>query len=158
MKTSLPFLIVALLSLLWTAPALSHSYHQGDIQIGHLWSRATPGTSTVGAVYGPFLNTGTQSDRLIHITSPWAQDVKIHQTVKEQGHMDMQMLDALPLNPNQPVSLSPGKTHIMLMGLTHELKEGDRIPLTLTFEKAGSIDVEAIVEKAGTRNSTETPP
>jgi copper(I)-binding protein len=47
------------------------------------------------------------------------------------------------------VTLGPSGFHIMLTGLKGPLVKGTRVPLTLTFEHAGSIDVQADVEAIG---------
>jgi hypothetical protein len=51
--------------------------------------------------------------------------------------------------PGKPVALRPGGYHIMLVGLAHALKEGDRFPITLRFAKAGAVTATVSVQKAG---------
>jgi copper(I)-binding protein len=63
--------------------------------------------------------------------------------------MKMRSLDGIDLKPGQSLVLKPMADHIMLFGLKEPLKEGDLVKLTLTFEKAGPIEVEATVEAPG---------
>jgi hypothetical protein len=63
--------------------------------------------------------------------------------------MKMMPVEEVPLDPGKKVELKPGGEHIMLMGLKHPLKEGERFPLTLTFRNAGKREVEVQVEKPG---------
>jgi copper(I)-binding protein len=58
-------------------------------------------------------------------------------------------VQGVDLKPSTTTELRPGGLHVMLEGLKQPLKEGDNIPLTLTFEKAGSINVQLIVEAMG---------
>ena len=63
----------------------------------------------------------------------------------------MRHIDALAIKGGESVVLKPGGYHMMLMDLKRPLKEGDTLKFTLSFEKAGDIEVEATVEPAGAR-------
>ena len=130
------------------APAPAHEFHRlGDIVIEQPWSRATP--VKVGGAYMTLRNNGNAADKLIKVTSPVAERVEIHETKIEGGMAMMRPVAAIELKRRSSVQLKPGGLHVMLMGLQRPLKEGERIKLALTFERAGTIEVEARVEKAG---------
>ena len=61
----------------------------------------------------------------------------------------------LAIPPGATVALAPGGIHLMMMGLKEPLKQGERVPVTLVFEKAGSIDVELAVTAMGATPSHE---
>jgi hypothetical protein len=63
--------------------------------------------------------------------------------------MKMRPVTGVDIPAGQPVSLAPGGLHIMLMGLKKPLKAGEKFPLTLTFDKAGTRTVDVAVEKVG---------
>ena len=63
--------------------------------------------------------------------------------------MRMRAVENIPVPANGQTALEPGGYHIMLIGLKQALKEGGSFPLTLTFEKAGSVTVQVPVQKAG---------
>ena len=148
MKKIAVLLILISFSSVWHQ-AIAHSYQQGDIRIGHIWARATPAGTTTAAIYVPLLNAGKEPDSLIGASSDLASKIEIHQDSNENGIMRMQKLDVVTLEPNKPVSLRPSGIHLMVFGLKQQLKEGGMFPLTLQFEKAGSITVEAMIEAAG---------
>lgn len=130
------------------AEAPAHEFHRlGDIVIEQPWSRATP--VKVGGAYMTLRNNGEIADRLIKITSPIAEKAEIHETKIENGMAMMRPVAGIELKRRAAVQLKPGGLHVMLMGLQRPLKEGERIKLSLTFERAGTIDIEARVEKAG---------
>ncbi len=130
------------------APAPAHEFHRlGDIVIEQPWSRATP--VKVGAAYMTLRNNGAMADRLVGVASPSAERAEIHETSIERGVAAMRAVAALELKPRGSVQLKPGGLHVMLMGLARPLKEGERVKLVLTFERAGTIEVGARVEKAG---------
>jgi hypothetical protein len=63
--------------------------------------------------------------------------------------MKMRPVEAIPVEPGKPTKLQPSGFHVMLLDLKSPLKVGDKFPLTLVFEKAGSTVVEVSVESAG---------
>ncbi len=63
--------------------------------------------------------------------------------------MKMRQLDMLAVKAGETVKLAPGGLHIMLIRLKEPLREGMSVPLTLVFEKAGEVSVEAPVRAAG---------
>lgn len=142
-------LAAALLATLFAAaPAAAHEFHRlGDIVIEQPWSRATP--VKVGGAYMTLRNNGDAADRLVKVTSPVAERVEIHETKIEGGMAMMRPVTAIELKRGSSVQLKPGGLHVMLMGLQRPLTEGERIKLALTFERAGTIEIEARVEKAG---------
>jgi len=130
------------------APAPAHEFHRlGDIVVEQPWARATP--VKVGGAYVTLRNNGAVPDRLVKVTSPVAEKAEIHETKIDGGMAMMRAVDGIVLKPRGSVQLKPGGLHIMLMGLARPLKEGERIKLAFTFERAGTIEVEARVEKAG---------
>jgi len=57
-------------------------------------------------------------------------------------------VSAIDVKPRGQMMLKPGGLHVMLIGLKQPLKVGESFPLTLTFEKAGKLDVTVTVEKS----------
>jgi periplasmic copper chaperone A len=129
----------ALFALLSIGNAHAHSYQQKAIQIGHAWSLPTDSSET--RAFFPLLNTGMTGDRLIAMTSPVAKSITyVDRLGTEQT--------SLILPSKMPIALRKGGAHLRLTGLTRPLKHGDKVPLTLTFEKAGRIKVELWIEPA----------
>ena len=130
--------------------ASAHGYKLGALEIGHPWARATPPTAPTGGGYLSVKNTGTEPDRLMSASSPAAGAVQVHEMKMEGNVMRMRELDGpLEIKPGETVTLAPGGMHLMMMGLKAPLKQGEKVPLTLVFEKAGKIDVELLVEAMG---------
>jgi copper(I)-binding protein len=76
------------------------------------------------------------------VSSPVAKVAEIHEMKMDGGVMTMRAVDKLALPPRKTVDLSPSTYHVMLMGLSQPLKEGDSVPLTLVIEdKTGRHDV-----------------
>lgn len=136
--------LIALTVAATVVPA--HEYKIAGIEIGHPWSRPTPPTATVGVGYLSLKNGGTTDDRLVEAASPAAERVELHASVMKNGVMTMRHLPAIEVQAGRSVSLEPGGIHLMLTGLRQPLKDGMRVPVTLTFERAGSVEVELAVQ------------
>jgi len=104
---------------------------------------ATP-TAEAGAAYVSLMAHG-EADRLLGVSSPAAKMAALHKTVEADGVMKMEHVEALDIPADGMLEMKPGGYHIMLMGLTQPLKEGDEIEITLTFEKAGEVKLKAKV-------------
>jgi len=138
------------LSLLAAAFALAtsaaaHDYVQGDIHIMKPWSRPLPAVSVNGAAYMTLVNKGSVPDRLLSISTPAARKAELHNHIMEGGLMKMRPVGTFEITPEDPSVLQPGGLHIMLMGLSQPLVDGNSFPLTLNFERAGSIEVEVMI-------------
>lgn len=143
-------LLAFLILLLAAAPAAAHDYKLGALEIGRPWARATAPTAPTGGGYLSIKNAGTTPDRLVSVSSPAAATVQVHEMKMEGDVMRMRELEGpLEIKPGETVTLAPGGFHLMMMGLKAPLKQGEKVPLTLVFEKAGKIDVELAVVAMG---------
>ncbi len=132
-------------------PAAAHGYDKGDIQVRHPWARATPPGAKVGAGYLEIRNTGKEPDRLIGAESPAAERVELHVQVREGDIVKMRDVTGLVAPARQRLALRPGGSHLMIVGLAKPLVKGDRLPLTLRFERAGELQIELEVQAADSR-------
>jgi hypothetical protein len=114
----------------------------GKITIHDPWARASLGTTGSSAVYMTLEIEGDEPDRLVAAATPMAERAELHTHVMDQGVARMRPVSAVEVAPGAPTVLQPGGLHLMLMGLKQQLVEGDTLPLTVTFEKAGSAEIE----------------
>ena len=132
------------------APRQQADYTLGQLEIGHPWTRATAPTAPSGGGFLTVANNGTTADRLVAARSSAAQQVQIHEMKMDGNVMRMRELEkGLEIPAGGKVTLAPGGLHLMLMGLKAPLVKDTRVPVTLVFEKAGSIDVELVVSAMG---------
>lgn len=131
-------LVAFLLSL--ATPLRAEDIKVGDLVISQAWSRATPGGAKVGGGYLTIENKGTAPDRLVGGLSDVAAKVELHEMNMANGVMTMRPVDGgLEIAPGKTVALAPGGYHLMLVGLKAPLTQGQSVPVTLTFEKAGPV-------------------
>lgn len=138
----------AFLTLAFTV-GLAGAAAAGELRVENAWARATPGSLKSGAAYLTIANGGSQPDRLLAAASPVAGHAALHTHAMDGGVARMRPLASLPLAPGERVTLAPGGRHIMLMQLSAPLKQGETFPLTLTFERAGAVDLEVPVLPLG---------
>src|SRR5882762_10948584 len=140
------------------APALAEEVKAGDLVITQAWSRATPGGAKVGGGYLTIQNKGSAADRLIGGSADVADRVQVHEMATTNGVMTMRPLDkGLSIEPGKTAKLAPGGYHLMLLDLKSPLKQGDKLPITLEFEKAGKVKVWLDVQGVGAQGPTATP-
>ena len=132
----------------------------GNMMVTAVWSPATPGGATTGAVYATIMNHGNQPDTLIGGSTPAAGKLEIHQMTRTNGVMSMRPVSTgIPVAAGGIVTLGPqADYHVMLSGLKQPLKTGTRVPLTLNFAKAGPVQVEITVEAIGARGPSASMP
>ncbi|MBL8347399.1 MAG: copper chaperone PCu(A)C [Rubrivivax sp.] len=130
--------------------ALAHDFKLGPLRIDHPYATPTPAGATTAAAYVRTLrNTGEQPDRLVGASTPVARAVEIHRsTIDAQSVMRMRAVEGIALPPRSELKLRHGgEHHLMLIDLRAPLKNGDRFPLTLRFEKAGEREVTVWVQQ-----------
>jgi copper(I)-binding protein len=117
------------------------------IAVSDAWARPAAGAGSTTSVYFEVANQGDETDRLVGGVSPLAEAVEIHETTMEGDMVHMMPVAEIVLPAGATIGLEPGGHHLMLVGLTGPLRPGDRVPLTLRFERAGDIQVEAEVRE-----------
>ncbi len=113
------------------------------IGIEEHWIAEPPPGVHVAAAYGVITCDCVKSDRLVSVAVVGAAMSELHATTSgDDGVVAMRRLDdGVAIDPGTPLVLEPGGLHIMIMGLEERPRAGDRIPVTLVFEKAGAVDV-----------------
>ena len=143
-------LFVTLMVGLAGLPVRAEDVKAGDLVISQAWSRATPGGAKIGGGYLTIENRGSTADRLIGGSADVAGKVEVHEMSMKNGVMTMRPLDnGLTIEAGKTVKLAPGGLHLMLFDLKSPLKQGDRMPVTLEFEKAGKVTVSLDVQSLG---------
>jgi periplasmic copper chaperone A len=147
MTMSRRFAVLVALAGLIAIAAPAHDFTKGALTIDHPIVSPIKPPRQVTAGYFTIINTGG-ADRLLSASSPNAKAVEIHTHRKGQGGMmRMEMVKGGVAVPAKgKVTFKPGGLHLMLFGVTGEIKEGDAVPVTLVFQKAGAIEVVAMGE------------
>lgn len=165
-----PLRLVAAVVAVAVAAAVAGCSSGGSsvITVTGAWARASSVTAAASAAYMTIENSGSGADALVGASSPAATTVEVHETVVMEtparsdgmgmgsptppassdaagGMLGMQPVARLQIPAGGSVELQPGSYHVMLIGLTRELRSGDTIEITLRFEHAGEIVISAPV-------------
>lgn len=125
------------------AHASAQDYNAGPLSLRRPTADESHPGRQVSGVYLEIRNESADADRLVAVSSSIAEKVVLHQVATGSG----QMADAryLTLPGKDKVVLTPKGSHIMLTGLRQTLRNGDRFPLKLVFERAGAVLVDVQV-------------
>ncbi|MGI9487296.1 MAG: copper chaperone PCu(A)C [Geminicoccaceae bacterium] len=133
---------VAFASLFIATCLQLNAAHAESLVVADAWARASVGDASNSAAYFVLTMDGDAPDRLVAVETPLADRAELHDHLMEDGIARMRPVDAIDVLPGHAVTLEPGGLHIMLMGLTKKLEPGAMLPLTLSFEKAGEMEIE----------------
>jgi len=149
-KLSTLFALAVLSAVTIAAPVRADDVKAGDLVISQAWSRATPGGAKVAGGFLTIENKGTAPDKLVAVSAEIAGKAEIHEMAMDNGVMKMRPLDkGLVIEPGKTVKLAPGGNHLMLQELKGPFKQGEKVPVTLEFEKAGKVSVALDVQGVG---------
>ena len=138
-----------LLAASLATPALA-DVTAGPLVISEPWSRATPPGAKVGGGYLTIQNTGAEPDTLVSVASPASEKTELHLMKTEDGVMTMRpATDGVEIPPGKTLTLEPGGYHIMFIRPKAPFVQGETVPLTLTFAKAGPVEVELTISPIG---------
>ena len=138
------YVVAGALALGVAAPALA-----GDIEVQDAYVRTSGAMAKSGAAFMQIVNSGAADDRLVDASSDVAMKVELH-THKAGADGVMQMLhvpEGFVIPAGGSHALARGGDHVMFMGLTRAVTEGDMVSVTLTFEQAGEVTVEIPVDQ-----------
>ena len=97
---------------------------------------------SMGAFYFTITNNGDESDRLVKIETDMADIVEIHNVEMDDGVMQMvPMHDGVEIAAGESIVLEPGGFHVMLIGITESMLDGEDFTATLHFENAGEVEI-----------------
>lgn len=144
--------LVSAAAALPTLPAAAQEMRAGDLTVQQPWTRAA-GQGATGGGFLAISNRGAAADRLLSVSSPAARTTELHTMIRDGDVMRMRPVQAIDIPAGQTVTLRPGGLHLMLIGLSQPLREGESVPVTLRFERAGTVEVALAVRPAGAREA-----
>ncbi|MDQ2089980.1 copper chaperone PCu(A)C [Marimonas arenosa] len=118
------------------------------IRVEDSYARVSAMMSTSGAAFMMIHNETGQDDQLIDAKSDISERVELH-THEEDANGVMKMIhveEGFPLPKDGMIAMQRGGHHVMFLGLKQPLEQGDIVPVTLVFEKAGEVTIEVPVD------------
>lgn len=119
------------------------------LEISRPWARAASTAEGVGGGFFTLANTG-EADRLVAASTDAADKVEIHQIKVVGPDIRMRPVEkGLACPAGTTITLKPRGYHLLMTGLKAPLVVGAKVPVTLTFEKAGTRKIDLVVEAPG---------
>jgi copper(I)-binding protein len=116
-----------------------------EVHVTEAWARSP--IDDVGAVYFDAHNAGSEADALVSASCECAGRVEVHETTMVDGEMEMRPIERVEIAPGTDQAFEPGGYHVMLFELTEPLEVGGTITVTLNFENAGAVTVDAEIRE-----------
>ncbi|WP_035582228.1 MULTISPECIES: copper chaperone PCu(A)C [Halomonadaceae] len=141
-------LVIGAMSISMASGALAHDVKTDALRIAHPFATPTPPGAENGAAYVD-ITAFSDSVTLIGASSPASSNVELHDMQMDGDMMQMRHVDEIRVEAEETYSMRPGGGfHLMLLGLTEPLKEGEQFPLTLTFAEQGDVEIEVWIQNA----------
>ena len=141
-----------LAAVTFAPPALANEVTVGTLALTNLWARATPPRAPTGAGYLTITNNGNEADTLTAVSTPAAETSELHIMEVKNGIMTMHpVAGGIKIPGGETVTLAPGGYHLMFIKLKHDLKQGEELPVTLTFAKAGTVETMLPIMPVGSK-------
>jgi len=126
--------------LLIAALAFTATTAFAQVKVEGAWARPTVAGQQGGGGFMALVSA--KDDKLVGGSTPVAQRFELHSMAMKGDVMEMREMPAIELPAGRKVEFKPGGLHVMFIGLKAPLKVGDKVPVTLKFEKAGEVKVE----------------
>jgi copper(I)-binding protein len=143
MKIRAKFWLIGLVLMSACTAALA----DGAVSVKDAYVRAVPPGQPNSASFMMLNNSSDQDRALVAAKSPAAKVVELHTHTMVDGMMQMRQVPQIDLPAGKMVELKPGGLHVMMIGLTQDLKPGSSVPVTLTFDDGSETTIEAPVKK-----------
>jgi hypothetical protein len=127
-------------------PPMSRS----TLAVANAWAIVSPKGSKVAAGYFIVANGGTENDKLVSATSPRAGRIELHEITLDGKVAKMRPVEnGVDVPPGGSTMLKEDGLHVMFLDVDAPFTEGETIPVTLTFEKAGNVEITMQVKRGG---------
>ncbi len=147
MKFALTVLTLAMIS---GSPAFAAGSAADNVSVTDPYVRLMPPGQNVTAAFMVFKNADDKDHKVVKADNPISQVTELHTHVNEDGMMKMRQLKDIEIKAGGAATLQPGSLHLMLINLKQTPKEGDNVPITVTFEDGSSKKFDAPVRKMQT--------
>jgi copper(I)-binding protein len=132
-----------LASLMFSAGALAAS--ADHVTVHEPYVRLAPPNAPATGAFMVIKNNGDKDVKVLKADNPASKVTELHTHLNEGGVMKMRPVAAIDIKAKGEAVLQPGGLHVMLINMNAPLKEGDSVPITLTFDDGSSKKVDAKV-------------
>ena len=129
--------------LMFSASLFAASADQITVQEPYV--RLAPPNAPATGAFMVIKNNGDKDVKVLKADNPVSRVTELHTHLNEGGVMKMRPVPAIEIKAKGEATLKPGGLHVMLIDLKAPMKEGDVVPITLSFDDGSSKQVDAKV-------------
>jgi hypothetical protein len=119
-----------------------------NVAVQDAYVRLAPPNAPATGAFMVIRNNGDKDVKVVKADNPASQATELHTHLNEGGVMKMRPVPAIEIKAKGEAVLKPGGLHVMMIDLKAPMKEGDLVPITLTFDDGSSKRVDARVVRA----------
>jgi copper(I)-binding protein len=119
-----------------------------NVSVQDPYVRLAPPNAAATGAFMVIRNTGDKDVKVVKADNPVSKATELHTHLNEGGVMKMRPVPAIEIKAKGEAVLRPGGLHVMMIDLKAPMKEGDSVPITLTFDDGSSKQVDARVVRA----------
>ncbi len=123
-----------------------------EIVVEEAWIRLPPPVADTAAGYMTIRNRGDQDVEITDARTNTAEQLEFHAMAMHDGMMHMQKMEKVVVPAHSGISFDPGGNHLMLVGLQHTLKAGERLVITLETSDGQELTIHAEVRDMRNRS------
>ena len=116
-----------------------------QVEVHEPYVRLAPPNAPATGAFMVIKNTGDSPVKVVKAENPTSKLTELHNHINDNGVMRMRQVPAIEIPAKGEAVLKPGGLHVMLIDLKAPMKEGDSVPITLTFDDGSSKTVDAKV-------------
>ncbi|WP_412480484.1 copper chaperone PCu(A)C [Azonexus sp. IMCC34839] len=116
-----------------------------NVTVQEPYVRLAPPNAPATGAFMVIKNNGDKDVKVVKASNPASKVTELHNHINEGGVMKMRPVQAIDVKAKGEAVLKPGSLHVMLIDLKGPMKEGDSVPITLTFDDGSSKQVDAKV-------------
>jgi copper(I)-binding protein len=118
------------------------------LSVADVWGRPSPSVAANAAFYLTIESHSDTADQLVSADSSACGTTELHEMYDAgDGVMGMRPVQEIDIPAKGSVTLAPGGLHVMCIGRLADFAPGDRVPLTLEFRNAGTIEVDVTIRE-----------
>jgi hypothetical protein len=130
-------------SLMFSAGVLAGAADNVSVQDPYV--RLAPPNAPATGAFMVIKNNGDKDIKVLKADNPASKVTELHTHINDGGVMKMRPVPSIDIKAKEEAVLKPGSLHVMMIGLKAPMKEGDVVPITLSFDDGSTKQVDAKV-------------
>lgn len=130
-------------SLMFSAGVLAGAADNVSVQDPYV--RLAPPNAPATGAFMVIKNNGDKDVKVVKADNPVSKVTELHTHLNEGGVMKMRPVPSIEVKAKGEAVLKPGGLHVMMIDIKTPMKEGDVVPITLSFDDGSTKQVDAKV-------------